>query len=245
MDIYDEIKTQYETRLCILCFMIATLLYLSIVLIGKDFRIQEQSFERLLYRHESTDTYDQYVREPLGEDVMKENNLVYVTTQFHTSKTESSMAMLRIKPVSIYESRVEQVKAEIKKIDMAANTTTASKGSKDKRALMTDRELLAAVMYLENYNNGEYIMLLTGSVVLNRVKRAGWPNTIYDVLSQKGQYATWKDIGKKDPPAEVYALADKLLAEGSIAPENVVYQAMFKQGSGLYHAENGEYFCYE
>ena len=241
MDIY-EIKTQDETKLYVLCSMIAILLYLSIVLIGKDFRVQEQSFERLLYRHESTDTYGQYVQEPLGEDVMKENNLVYVMTQFHTSKTEASMAMLRIKPVPIYKSKVEQVKAAIRKIDMAAKNTIASK---DKRALMTDRELLAAVMYLENYNNGEYIMLLTGSVVLNRVKRAGWPNTIYDVLSQKGQYATWKDIGKKDPPAEVYALADKLLTEGSIAPENVVYQAMFKQGSGLYHVENGEYFCYE
>lgn len=103
--------------------------------------------------------------------------------------------------------------------------------------------LLAEVMYHENYCNGEYIMLLTGSVVLNRVKASWYPNTIKGVLYQKGQYATAPRFFTKPIPEEVYWLAKKLLLGGSIAPEDVVFQSMFKQGRYVWYVDKGEYFC--
>lgn len=109
-----------------------------------------------------------------------------------------------------------------------------------------DRELLAQVMYWENYSTGEEAMLLTGSVVLNRRDHCSWcPNTIKGVLYQKGQYSTTGKFFTKKIPARVYELADQLLESGSICPENVVFQAMFKQGSGVYKQIGTEYFCYE
>lgn len=109
-----------------------------------------------------------------------------------------------------------------------------------------DRELLAEVMYWENYWNGEEAMLLTGSVVLNRRDHCEWcPDTIEGVLYQKGQYSTTSKFFTKEIPAEVYDLAEKLLREGSIAPDNVIFQAMFPQGSGTYKKIGTDYFCYE
>lgn len=106
-----------------------------------------------------------------------------------------------------------------------------------------DLELLAEVMYHENYCNGERCMLLTGSVVLNRKASPGYPDTIKDVLYQKGQYSTTKKFFKTKIPERVYELAEELLIGGSIAPENVVFQATFKQGK-VYEIIKGEYFCY-
>ena len=62
---------------------------------------------------------------------------------------------------------------------------------------------------------------------------------------QKGQYSTTSKFFTKEIPAEVYDLAEKLLREGSVAPENVIFQAMFPQGSGTYKKIGTDYFCYE
>lgn len=105
-------------------------------------------------------------------------------------------------------------------------------------------ELLANVIYHENYCNGEYIMKLTGSVVLNRVKASWYPDTIKGVLYQKGQYSTVDKFYTTKIPDSVYDIARGLLIGGSIAPKEVVFQSMFKQGSGVYYTENHEYFCY-
>lgn len=109
-----------------------------------------------------------------------------------------------------------------------------------------DLELLANCMYWENFWNGDYIMLLTGSVVLNRVNHCSWcPDDIKGVLYQKGQYSTVNKFFTRKIPDEVYGLAKQLLIFGSICPKNTVFQAMFPQGSGIYYQENGEYFCFE
>lgn len=108
-----------------------------------------------------------------------------------------------------------------------------------------DLGLLADVMYLENYCNGEYVMLLTGSVVLNRVASKDFPNSIREVLYQKGQYATAGQLGKCDTPDSVRELAKRLLMFGSILPSNVVFQSMQKNlGRKIYTVINGEYFAY-
>lgn len=93
--------------------------------------------------------------------------------------------------------------------------------------------------------------LLVASVVLNRVNSPEFPNTIYEVIYQEGQYAP---IGKKwfselIPSSDSVMAAYTILAEGSIAPPDVVYQANFQQGSGIYKSIYDSklgttYFCY-
>lgn len=78
-----------------------------------------------------------------------------------------------------------------------------------------DIMLLAEVMYHENHWNGDYIMLLTGSVVLNRVKSKEFPNTIHNVLFQRGQYATTKYFGTVHLARKYYHMAEMLLKTGA------------------------------
>ena len=107
-----------------------------------------------------------------------------------------------------------------------------------------DLDLLSEVIFHENYDNGDYIMRLTGSVVLNRVAHKDFPNSIRDVLYQKGQYSTVPMFFTKAIPNSVRQIARELLIFGSIAPPDIIWQAMFPQGKGVWYEYNHEYFCY-
>lgn len=109
-----------------------------------------------------------------------------------------------------------------------------------------DVNLMANVIYHENwYTDAEKeTAYWTGAVVLNRVKSDKFPNTIHDVLYQRGQYSTTKKFFTKEIPKECYEMARKILAYGTPdVPENVVFQATFKQGK-VWKTKNGEVFCY-
>ena len=110
-----------------------------------------------------------------------------------------------------------------------------------------DLELLAQVLEHENYSNGEYSMYLTGAVVINRRNSPRWPNTIKEVIYQTNpvQYSTIGEFWSRPVHRDCYRIASWLLIFGCPdVPPNVVYQATFKQGSGVYKHE-GDYFCYE
>lgn len=110
-----------------------------------------------------------------------------------------------------------------------------------------DIDILAAVMYGEEYPN-RYEMMLAGSVVLNRVKDPKFPDTIKAVVYQlDGQYEQYAPRTKgfigKELPEECYRLAEILLRYGSIAPDEVIYQAHFNQGE-VFWSWQGEEFCF-
>lgn len=108
-----------------------------------------------------------------------------------------------------------------------------------------DRDLLAEVMYWENYDNGTEAMAYTAGVVLNRARYCTWcPDTIHGVVYQKGQYSTTKKLYTRDIPEECYYIAEDLIVYGTSLPPNVIYQAMFKQGKGTYKKVGTDYFCY-
>ena len=110
-----------------------------------------------------------------------------------------------------------------------------------------DIELLANIMYFEegcfmNDKKGEYVLKLAGSVVLHRVNSDIYPDSIHDVLYQKGQYPTSKKFGTKVIPVIIYEWAESLLRDGPIGPNNLLYQSRAKQGE-VYYEYEGEYFC--
>ena len=111
-----------------------------------------------------------------------------------------------------------------------------------------DIELLAEVMYHENWHTDpEHLAAYyTGAVVMNRVKSSRWPNTVKGVLYQKGQYATTGKFYTKALPEECYEMAKHILIYGTPdVPENVTFQAMRKQGKGVWKVVNTDYFCFE
>lgn len=92
---------------------------------------------------------------------------------------------------------------------------------------------------------------LIASVVINRVNSPEFPNNIYDVIHQKGQYslAGTKYFNNLKPLKHCVFSALKILVNGSIIPRDVVFQANFKQGGGVYKsiydkALGTTYFCY-
>ncbi len=116
---------------------------------------------------------------------------------------------------------------------------------------INDLELLAHLIYAEaGYSwMAEETLYYVGSVVLNRVNSDLYPDTLYDVIYQTDpclQYACTVDGNiEKTPTERCYRIAEDLLRNGSVLPENVIYQAEFKQGSGVYAFLDKTYFCYE
>lgn len=117
----------------------------------------------------------------------------------------------------------------------------------EEKPLYTDEELYV----LSHVINGEAEgcsweeKLWVGSVVLNRVSSHRYPDTIYDVVFDKGQYAcTWDGNYDKEPIQESIDAAIYLLENGSVLPKYVIFQAQFEQGNATYDVIGNTYFCY-
>lgn len=115
-----------------------------------------------------------------------------------------------------------------------------------------DLYYLAAAVCCEAGGENEEIQLLVANVVINRVNSSFYPDTIYDVLTEYGQYGmmweygiefpNWADEGVKN---QCYSVARRVLEGERFCPENVLFQAEFEQGSGIFKQFGDEYyFCY-
>ena len=118
-------------------------------------------------------------------------------------------------------------------------------GSRPQPYTDEDLEILSHLLAGECQSYPDREQLLVGSVALNRVKNPNYPNTLKGVVFQKGQYAcTWDGNYYRKPTERNRANARWLLENGSILPENVVYQSGGRQGSGVYIRTEYHYFCY-
>lgn len=114
-------------------------------------------------------------------------------------------------------------------------------------AVYTQEELyiLAHVICGEAQGCSDEEQLYVGSVVLNRVHDPRFPNSIYGVVFQKGQYACTRDGNyDREPTERNWANARRLLEEGSVLPANVIWQSGGKQGKGVYLKTKHHYYCY-
>ena len=115
-----------------------------------------------------------------------------------------------------------------------------------------DLDLLSRVIYAEVGCTWipDWVQRMVGSVVLNRVNSPYYPDTIYDVIYQPGQYApTWDAPSTRlltPAPLKTPATCWKTAA---ICPENVVGQNSIVTGSGCTPPTRTPfgttvYFCY-
>lgn len=84
-------------------------------------------------------------------------------------------------------------------IDVSEKTDTKEPVYKAITVSEDDAVLLEQIIWAEANNQcfkGQKACL---EVIFNRVLSDEWPDTIYDVLSQRGQFATWKSRGKAKP----------------------------------------------
>lgn len=106
--------------------------------------------------------------------------------------------------------------------------------------------LLAHLLCGEVQTGSLETQIAVGSVVLNRVADRSYPDTLRGVIYQRGQYAcTWDGNFDRTPTERNWAVARYLLENGSQIPANVVYQAQFRQGHGVYGKFGREILCYK
>lgn len=118
----------------------------------------------------------------------------------------------------------------------------------------TDDDLfcLAVVVCREAGGASTEIQRLVANVVINRVNSSIYPDTIRGVITQRNQYGNlWKKAEIDFPkwaPQEVidkcFDVAKYILDGNRVCPDNVLFQAEFSQGSGIFAQFPGYYFCY-
>lgn len=105
---------------------------------------------------------------------------------------------------------------------------------------------LSCALYHECRGLDDEAQIAVASVIMNRVKSNKFPNTIFEVLVQPGQYAFVNDeIIWGEPDERAIKNAKYVYWNGSQIPENVLFQAEFVQGSGVWKQIDNQYFCYE
>lgn len=150
-------------------------------------------------------------------------------------------------PIINAEPKIEQMVC--RKIERNKASGKKKKQKKQKNHVVPNEDVmnLARIIHAENGGHeDDEALLLTGIVVLKRVKSKHYPDTIMGVISQKGQYSTYAD-GKfwNEPGKRSMRIAKKLLLT-DIAddyPDNLVFQAEFRQGESVYKKLGHEYFC--
>jgi spore germination cell wall hydrolase CwlJ-like protein len=124
---------------------------------------------------------------------------------------------------------------------------TATENAKVQIFEVQDIELLAKVIYAEAGAEycGDDMKYYVGSVVLNRIKSDLFPNTLTDVIFQEGQYDCINThYFYEEPSDRCYQIAKDLIINGSVLPDEVIWQANFIQGNGVHAQIQNMYFCY-
>ena len=153
-------------------------------------------------------------------------------------------------PIINTEPKIEQmVCRKIERKKESGEKKKKKKQKKQKNNVVSNKDVLNLARIIQAENGGhedDEALLLTGVVVLKRVKSKHYPDTIMGVISQKGQYSTYAD-GKfwNEPGKRSMRIAKKLLSTNIVHdyPDNLVFQSEFEQGRAVYKKLGYEYFC--
>lgn len=131
-----------------------------------------------------------------------------------------------------YQTGTEAEQSRNEKIDALGLSAT--------KITFNDLMLLSKIMQAEagsEWLSDEWKMCV-GEVVLNRVASSEFPNTIAEVLAQPGQYygANSSYFNRLLPSERCVLGAVRLLNGERLMDDAVVFQANFRQGSGIHTA---------
>lgn len=173
-------------------------------------------------------------------------NLFLIFVQDEQPKEDEFLPVIKTEP------KIEQMvcrKIESRKDSGKKKKQNKKKQKKQKKRVVSNKDVLNLARIIQAENGGhkdDEALLLTGVVVLKRVKSRNYPDTIMGVISQKGQYSTYAD-GKfwNKPSKRSMRIAKRLLSTNIVHdyPDNLVFQAEFRQGKSVYKKLGHEYFC--
>lgn len=107
-------------------------------------------------------------------------------------------------------------------------------------------DLVAQITWLESGNQSLTGQKAVVEVIFNRVLHDRFPDTIYEVLSQDGQFSTWPNRSIAEPTEQVYEAIRQVLNESETVLDKDV---LFFSRSGFrdrqtYEKIGGHVFCY-
>lgn len=108
-----------------------------------------------------------------------------------------------------------------------------------------ERELLARLLWREARGEKSLGMRLVAEVVLNRVLSEHFPNTVYEVLYQPGQFTPYDgalELSEITPTREQYDAVDLALTETPITDPDVVFFATTPIYGEIFLHVGGHYF---
>lgn len=106
-----------------------------------------------------------------------------------------------------------------------------------------DWDLLEAVLHLEANNQSLTGQKAVVEVIFNRVRHPDFPDTIRDVLYQRGQFSTISRVGKAEPNATQHDAIVAVLNETvPMMPGDVVFFATKPVNGTFYERIGGHYF---
>jgi len=183
------------------------------------------------------------------KDVIKEIVLEVLKEQEALKMTELEEAAIQMEMDKTAEQVVEKTSQQV--------TSRSGGGQARLSPSEEDVDLLARLIWSEADKSSTEDMRHVGVVVMNRIAYAknnnysswgGKSATLKSVIYASGQYAVTfgnnPTINNK-AGAEAKEIAKEILSgERYGIPESVIYQAQFKQGSGVYKQIGVHYYCY-
>lgn len=180
------------------------------------------------------------------------------TTQIETT-TAVEQTTEEETTTEILETTTKVVEKSVDNVNKrkSVEPTTTESAVQTLQYTQEELEILAIIIYQEAGGDAcsDDTRRKVGSVFINRVNSNRFPNTFWSVATQPGQYGfsrstgvRWpyraKNSNERNAVNRAYRIAKELLVNGSILPSNVVWQAQFKQGKGVYAYQDNTYFCY-
>lgn len=110
----------------------------------------------------------------------------------------------------------------------------------------SEKDLLARIVMLESGNQSDKGQQAVVEVIFNRIYSDEWPDTLYDVLSQKRQFSTWKNRNSKRAiPTEQVKRNIELVLSGKtdILPMDTVYFSRGGENSRVERIIGDHVFC--
>lgn len=175
---------------------------------------------------------------------MVEPEIVYLTGYLITDVNVRPDPTIECEPYTVYSAGTEIRYREFND-DWVEITYEGETAYIYSRYVADELYLMSHLLMGEAGNCDDTTQLWVGSVALNRIKSKHFSDSLYGVIYQKGQYAcTWDGNFNKQPTEQCIKNAAYLLENGSVLPDNVVWQAGFMQGDGIYSERDGLKFCF-
>lgn len=134
--------------------------------------------------------------------------------------------------------------------------TNATEPPTEPKYTAEELNMLALVIYQEAGADycSDKTRLMVGTVVMNRIADPRFPDTMYEVVTEKRAYGrlhwtgiVWPERASYPEEAHAveraYTIAKRILLGERVLPEDVIFQAEFVQGSEVVAYQDGMYFC--